>query len=214
MVRIAAVASATAMWPGPALAADELGLSNDGITWSSSLPQPLFVSNFHWVPGDRQESSFFVRNESGDGAVLDIAVRGDAVGSLIDTGDLTVEVRAGTDPWSGTSTAGRHMLVTSMPVAAGQRTKVSVAVALRPAATNQSQARVLELTFDVRLTQGLAKGRHRSDDDDDDASADHDDGLPDTGGAALWAFLSGAVCMATGAVLSARTRRERTHGRA
>ena len=55
----------------PAVAADEIGLSSDGFSWGSTLPQPLFDPAFRWVPGDRETASFWVRNQSGDGALLD-----------------------------------------------------------------------------------------------------------------------------------------------
>jgi hypothetical protein len=212
MMRLVAAASTVVLWPIAAHAADELELSNDGATWASSLPAPLFDSNFHWVPGDRQERSFWVRNRSHDGAVLDIAVLGTTVDSLLDTGDLDVEVRAGNGAWHSTDQAGRHELVSSMPVAAGQREKVTVAVDLDAASVNQSQVKKLALSFEVRLTQDVTGrgGRH----DGDDGSGhrgDHDrDGdLPGTGGQPWWVLPLGAALTGGGMLVVGAMREER-----
>lgn len=213
MMRLAVAASTVALWPVAAHAADELGLSNDGATWASSLPAPLFDSNFHWVPGDRQERTFWVRNMSHDEAVLDVAVLGTTVDSLMDTGDLDVEVRAGNGPWTSTDQVGRHQLVSSMPVAAGQREKVTVAVDLDAASTNQSQVKKLALSFEVRLTQDTADrgGRH----DGDEGSGHHGDrdrdgDLPGTGGQPWWILPLGAVLTGGGMFVARSIREERS----
>lgn len=211
MVRLAAAASTVALWPMAAHAADELGLSNDGTTWASTLPAPLFDPNVRWVPGDRQEESFWVRNLSGDGAVLDIAVLGSPIDSLVETGDLDVEVKAGNGPWHATDQAGRHTLVSSMPVEAGQREKVTVAVDFDPASTNHSQFKRLELAFEVRLTQdtlggnGSHDGHHGSGHHGD---RDRNGDLPGTGGLPWWVLPLGTALTGAGAFAVAATREE------
>jgi len=215
MVRLAAAVSTVALWPMAAHAADQLGLSNDGSTWASTLPAPLFDSNFRWVPGDRQERSFWVRNLSGDKAVLDIAVRGSSIDSLMDTGDLDVEVKAGNGPWHVTDQAGRQQLVSSMPVAAGQSEKVTVAVDFDPASTNQSQLKEIVLAFEVRLSQDTSGGTPggSGQDDDDDGSGHHGDrdrgdDLPGTGGLPWWVLPLGTALTGAGVLAVVATREE------
>jgi hypothetical protein len=207
MMRLAAAASTVALWPMAAHAADELGLSNDGTTWASTLPAPLFDSNFRWVPGDRQERSFWVRNQSGDEAVLDIAVLGSSVDSLMDTGDLKVEVKAGDGAWHSTDQAGDQKLVSSLSVTAGQREKVTVAVDLDAASSNHSQLRKVELAFEVRLTQDTAGGTRGGGSDHRGHRNDNHD-LPGTGGPPWWVLPLGAALTGSGMYLVGAMRTE------
>lgn len=220
MMRIAAAASTVVLWPVSATAADELGLSNDGATWSASLPSPLFDSNFRWVPGDRQQKSFWVRNQSGDKALLDITVLGSSVDSLMETGDLEVDVRAGSGPWHSTRQVGRHKLVSSMGVSAGQKEKVTVAVNFDFASPNQSQIKKYDLNFEVRLTQDTSGGRHNGHHDghhDGNGSKGHghkdkNGDLPGTGGLPWWVLPLGTGLTGGGIALVTGARKERTHG--
>jgi hypothetical protein len=209
--RIAAVASVAALSvPGAAVAAGELGLSNDGVTWSSRLTTPLFDPDFRWVPGDREESSFFVRNLSADGAVLDIVVVGAAADSLLESGDLAIDVRAGQGPWVGTSATGDQPFVTSMRVPPGQSIQVAVAVTFDAASMNQSQSRTIDLRFHVRLSQAVADGDGRDDDDDDSDDDDFGDGglLADTGGPSRWLLPLGVGLVSAGIAVRLGQRKE------
>jgi hypothetical protein len=204
-----------ALWPSSAVAADELGLSNDGVYWSSQLAAPLFDPAFRWVPGDREESAFWVRNQSSDGATLDVALVGSGVDSLMETGDLTVAVRAEGGPWRSANQVGRQSLISSLSVEPGHTEKVTVSVVFAAASTNESQVLQYDLKFDVRLTQDTSGGSDgRSDDEDDsDGSDGHDDdGLPGTGGLPWWVLPFGSGLVAGGVSLAMCTRKERTHG--
>lgn len=212
MMHIAAAASAVILWPAPASAADELGLSNDGSSWSSDLPSPLFDSNFRWVPGDRQERAFWVRNQSDDTAVLDISVLGSSVDSLMATGDLAVEVRAGSGAWHSTRQVGRHELISSMDVSAGQKEKVTVAVDFDFASSNQSQIKNYDLTFEVRLTQDTPGDGGAGENDGSKGHHGDDNGdLPGTGGLPRWVLPLGAGLTAGGVAFVAAARKERAH---
>jgi hypothetical protein len=215
MMRIAAAASTAVLWPVSATAADELGLSNDGATWSASLPSPLFDSTFRWVPGDRQQTSFWVRNQSGDKALLDITVLGSSVDSLLETGDLEVEVRAGTGPWHATQQVGSHKLISSISVAAGQKEKVTVAVDFDSASTNHSQVKKYNLNFEVRLTQDASGGNHLGHHDGDGSNGQHhkdkNGDLPGTGGLPWWVLPLGTVLTGGGIAVVAGARKERIH---
>jgi hypothetical protein len=217
MMRIAAAASTIALWPSGASASSELGLSNDGVTWSSTLPSPLFDSGFRWVPGDRQQESFWVRNMSTDDAVLDITLIGSAIDSLMQTGDLDIEVRAGDGPWHSTNQVGRHRLVRSMQVDPGQRERVTVAVDFDPTSSNTSQVKSYELEFEVRLTQDVSghgdDGHgHRDDDSHHYRGDNRSDDLPGTGGPSRWLAPLGAGLTVGGAAFVAAARKERRHG--
>ena len=91
---------------GPAHAADELQLSADGTSWSSSLTSVLFPHAQALVPGDVVTTSLWVRNASGDQARIDLDVA-DALGVVPGTlaGDLTLTIdgaaAAGGSRWRG-----------------------------------------------------------------------------------------------------------------
>jgi hypothetical protein len=213
MMRIAAAASTVVLWPAAATAANELGLSNDGVTWSANLPSPLFDGDFRWVPGDRQQRSFWVRNQSGDEAVLDIAVLGSSVDTLLETGDLEVEVRAGNGPWHSTKQVGRQKLVSAMDVSAGQKQKVTVAVNFDFASINQSQVKKFDLVFEIRLTQAASGDEVSSHDGDGSKGGDDNDkngDLPGTGGLPWWVLPLGTGLTSGGIAFVAGARRTRT----
>lgn len=223
VARAILLAATMAVVPTAAQASDRIGLSTDGVNWSATLNAPLFDPNFRWVPGDREESSFWVRNQSNDGATLDIAVLGNAVDALMETGDLDVQVRAGDGPWHDTNQVGRQSLVSSMKVAPGEQMKVTVAIAFAPASTSESESKSVDLRFDVRLTQAVPGGGGSGSDHSDDQSDGHSDdrsdndsgdhsGLPGTGGAAWWVLPAGMALAAGGATLTRGTRRRRAHG--
>ena len=92
MLRAIVIVAAILLAAAPAIAADEVGLSSDGVSWGSALSEPLFDPAFRWVPGDRETASFWVRNESSDAALLDVAILGSSVDALMETGDLSVTV--------------------------------------------------------------------------------------------------------------------------
>jgi hypothetical protein len=217
MARAALVMASVALWPSSAAAADKLGLSNDGIHWSSNLAAPLFDPSFRWVPGDREESAFWVRNQSSDRATLDVALVGSGIDSLMETGDLAIAVRAEGGSWHSAIQVGRQSLISLMSVEPGHVEKVTVAVVFAAVSTNESQVRQYDLAFDVRLTQdtsGGSDGDSRSDDDESDGSdgRGQDDGLPGTGGPPWWVFPLGTGLTAGGVSLATRTRKERTDG--
>lgn len=202
-----AFACAVALCPGPAFAADEIGLSNDGVHWSPDLATPLFDPGFRWVPGDRETASFWVRNQSEDGARLEIVVLGDGIDSLMTTGDLSVTIGSENGGASSTMTTGRQLL-SSRPVEAGETERIDVTIAFDSAATNQSQVKALDLRFEVRLTQSLAGSDDHSDDSDDGDDAGRVGVLPGTGGASWWLLPAGWLSVAAGwlAVLAVRRR--------
>lgn len=153
---LAVVVGVLGFGTGSATAAGEIGLSTDGVHWSSTLPGPLFAPGFVWVPGDTKTATFYVRNQATDAAVLDLTMVTGPVETLIDTGDLTVGASVDGGPFTNASTAGSHLLVDQVPVAVGAVEKIDVRVTFDPAATNESQTRQLDLHFTVGLSQDTA----------------------------------------------------------
>lgn len=197
--------------PVAAVAANEVGLSSDGTSWGPTLDRPLFDPNFRWVPGDKESSSFWVRNQSATAARLDIDVIGSAIESLVETGDVEVAVRVDDGSWVATRQSGRQSLATAVPVGPGERHKVTVSVRFDPASANVSQTRQWELTFEIRLTQdvGVLDDRNAVDDrdDDDDAGRDSNGWLPGIGGQPWWLLPAGASLVGLGMALVKRSKR-------
>ncbi|MET3963655.1 hypothetical protein ABIE44_003589 [Marmoricola sp. OAE513] len=137
----------------PASAADELGLSPDGVTWSANLPAPLFDPAFRWVPGDVETASFYVRNQDSEAGVLQVVMESTQVRSLIDTGDLEVAVRVGDSEYAAVTTAGPHTLVQGEQIPAGEVRRIDVRITFEPASSNASQTKQLDLRFGVTLSQ-------------------------------------------------------------
>ncbi|MGO4258588.1 hypothetical protein [Marmoricola sp. RAF53] len=138
---------------GPATAADHLQLSPDGSTWGSALPGPLFDPAFHWVPGDTEAASFYVRNSGTETGSLDVRMRTGAVTDLLDSGDLAVAAQLDGGPFVAV-TPGTQPLVTQLTVPAGGVHKVTVRVAFDPTSTDETEdLRLSGLAFDVTLSQ-------------------------------------------------------------
>ena len=137
----------------PASAAGELGLSPDGVTWAAALPGPLFDPAFSWVPGDSEQASFYVRNQSADAAVLNVTLLTGPVEDLIDSGDLKISVRLDNGPFTSAITAGSHLLLDNLPVDSGTVHEVTVQIDFDPQSTNVTQTKQLDFRFDVTLSQ-------------------------------------------------------------
>jgi len=211
MLRTISTAAVILLTATPAVAADEIGLSADGVSWGSTLAQPLFDPAVRWVPGDRETVSFWVRNQSDDNALLDVAILGSSIDTLMETGDLSVTVAAASGGGSSTTTTGRHELLTSRAVRPGQTERIDVTVALDPASTNESQVTALDLRFEVRLTQASTVPDDSADDSDDsdDSGDDRDRNgiLPGTGGPSGWPLSAGLLGLGVGWLLVAASRR-------
>jgi len=197
---IAAGVALLGLGTAPASAAGELGLSPDGVTWGDALPGPLFDPAFRWVPGDSEVRSFYVRNQSGDDAVLNVTLVTGPVESLIDTGDLTVSAKVGTGAYAAADTAGSHLLINQVSVPSGAVRKISVKVDLDPASTNVSQQLRLDFRFNVNLSQDTTSVNPPTQPGDNGNGGTSGDGdLPDTGTVVTPSMLLlAAVLVATG----------------
>jgi LPXTG-motif cell wall-anchored protein len=188
-----------------ARAADELGLSADGVHWSLSLSQPLFDSSQLWVPGDSETARFYVRNQGGTPADLTIDILGSTTSDLFDTGDLHVTAVGGGATWVTVSERGEHRLLTRPDLADGAAVPIDVTVALDADSTNVSQFRSAQLDFRVTLAEVVADGTGT----DDDGSGGSP--LPGTGSTASpWILPIGAMLLGLGLALVSRRRSERS----
>ncbi|VXB40017.1 LPXTG cell wall anchor domain-containing protein [Aeromicrobium sp. 9AM] len=187
---------------GPASAADEIGLSRNGVTFASSLSGSLFDPAFTWVPGDVESETFYVRNQGGDTARLTVDIVGEQVSDLIESGDLKVTASSGSQAKT-VSSAGDHRLLNIPDVEADQIVPVTVTVAFEDASTNETQLLSSDLTFRINLKQTSTV---LGEDDNDDNGP-----LPDTGAPGLWIFGLGSVLLGTGVAIVSR-RRETQQG--
>jgi LPXTG-motif cell wall-anchored protein len=187
---------------GPASAADEIGLSRNGVTFTSSLNGSLFDPAFTWVPGDVESETFYVRNQGGDTARLTVDIVGEQVSDLIESGDLQVTASSGNQAKT-VSSAGDHRLLNIPDIEADEIVPVTVTVAFDDASTNETQLLSSDLTFRINLSQTSTV---LGEDDNDGNGA-----LPDTGAPSLWIFGLGSVLLGTGVAIVSR-RRETQQG--
>ena len=183
----------------PASAANELGLSPDGVTWGDALPGPLFDPALSWVPGDSETRTFYVRNQSSDDAILNVTLLTGPVETLVDTGDLKVSAKVGSGAFTSAQTAGEHRLVNQVPVAAGEVRKVSVKVDFDAASTNQSQRLELDLRFRVSLSQDTTAVQPPNNGGNGNGNGGGDGDLPNTGSVVTpWMLLLAGALVGSG----------------
>jgi len=196
----------------PASAAgNQLQVSADGVTWGASLPAPLFSPSFRWVPGDSETRSFYVRNHTGQDAVLNVIMLPAQFGDLMASGDLTVSAQVDGGTWVGaTSADNSHFLITNASVPGKAVRKINVRIDFAAASGNATQDRVVGLAFDVSLTQGRAVVLAPTQGNGHGPKSNHPGSLPNTGNdvsplmilLAVLLFLGGAAL----ALLSQRPR--------
>lgn len=217
------VAAIVVLVPSAASAADEIGLSRDGVSFTPALAAPLFSSSTRWVPGDVRTERFFVRNNTNAAAVLDVDLRSEPLGELIASGDIRIEATAA----GGRSipATARGLVLLGTPVAAGSAVPVDVTVSFDAASTNETQNLSSQLVFGVRLTdpRGSVVDGDGVGTDSNGAVGNSGTGigtgsgdnggrgwglLPNTGAAvSLWLLIIGATAVAAGAILARRPRK-------
>jgi hypothetical protein len=168
----------------PAIAADEIGLSNDGSHWSTVLTDPLFDPSFIWVPGDAKTSSFFVRNQGPTPAELTITVTSGDGDQLLANDDITLAARADGGSWAPLRNGVATTALTAQAIARGGSTRVELRARFDPASANRTEDKSLPLRFVVRLTEAIpTPGPTPSDSDSDESNHAREGGigLPGTG---------------------------------
>lgn len=204
------IGAAVVLIGSTARAADEIGLSNDGVTWSSSLPAPLFDPDFRWVPGDSETATFYVRNQGPSGSQMVIQARSSDTDELLANEDIDLQARVVGEEWVPLRNGVPSRPLTERSIGQGAVVQIEVNATFDPASTNQSQLSLLPLSFSVTLTDAL-EGPGTGDRSDDHLSAGGL--LPETGAARLLLALTavGAVSLVLGSALLNR-RQQVDHG--
>ncbi len=143
-VAVVAVAAA------PAQAADELGLSRDGVSWATALSEPLFTPDFRFVPGDVEVREFRVRNDGPSEGVLSVDVVVTDPDALLATDDFVIEARVDDGPWRDVD-PGTMPLVTELAVPQGQQSRVQVRATFAWESTVQDQS--VPFRLDLTLSE-------------------------------------------------------------
>ncbi|MCW2843159.1 MAG: hypothetical protein JWN22_1075 [Nocardioides sp.] len=153
LVVLALAASALLSSP-PASAAhkwSKLKLSRHGQHWTSALALPLFKDGFVWVPGCAPARGFFVKNQSGEKAVLAISMEMNDPSGWLGNDNFRIAVRTGTGPW--VRVQGTQQQTATIVVDKGEVVPVSVRVKLLSKAGNKTMGRQLGFTVEVRLSE-------------------------------------------------------------
>lgn len=211
----ATVVAVTLLAPVGAHAADEIGISRDGTSWSSNLDEPLFDPGLRWVPGDTRTSSFFVRNQGPSGSAITIEVRSLDSDELLADDDIHLRARAAEGAWVDLRNEVTSTRLTEETIEQAAAVRVDVNATFDRASTNQSQVGRLAIAFRVRLADADADAAagEPGDGDLDGAAPSAGDTvghLPDTGFATpRWIVLSGLGLALVGVLLASRLRGDR-----
>lgn len=182
----------------PVHAADELGLSSDGQTWSVDLAGPLFDQAIRWVPGDERQAEFYVRNQADAGGTLMVAVEAQDPDHLLRQEDMQLSARVGSEPWVELAPIGQAFRLDAAALPAGAVRKVEVKAGFNPASGNRSQRLAASFRFKVTLS-GIDPTQVAE--QPDEAQNPYTD-LPKTGAPALaWFILVGGTAIGIGFAL-------------
>ncbi|MGV8884214.1 MAG: hypothetical protein ACOH1T_01320 [Microbacteriaceae bacterium] len=142
----------------PALAADEIRVSADGATWSSSYPGTLFGSQIRIVPGASEVSTFYVRNSSPRDGYLRISLRNVDTSDPLYADSLSVSASIpgnGGRPQPLSAANSCIVLLDGPKLAAGATVPVSTVVALANLVDQQSQGSSATFSVHVALSDVL-----------------------------------------------------------
>lgn len=149
-----------ALASAPPATADDTGfaVSPDGVTWSATLPAPVFDGSLRWVPGEDHVGSFYVRNDSDRKGTVRLAARDAGTRRLTTQGDVRLYARTDGGSW--------HPLPVGLPsarldragLAVGRVSRIDVRAVFDPVSPNRSQARETSLSFVIRLSDAQAGG--------------------------------------------------------
>lgn len=186
---------------------DQLGLSWDGSTWTTSLAGSLFSSSDSprlWVPGDSDSARFLVRNRSGEGAALLVSYRLDRPAHLGGP-VLRVSARVGRGHWQPLADTRGWLRLDRAALATGAVAVVTVRAVFSRTSRDATQARSAPLRFRVTLSQTSAGGPTSP---GGPSTRGGPAGLlPNTGTAvARWMIAAAMLCLGAGLALVARSR--------
>jgi len=190
------VAALTTLISSSAIAADEVGLSNDGTTWGSTLAHPLFDPSIRWVPGDDETASFYVRNQGPTRALMTIEARSADTDELLSNDDIALKARAAGGAWVDLENGVPTADLAGGSIASGGVVKVDVNAVFDWQSPNRSQSKTLPLTFRVTLTDSL---------EDVPGGGSEDEALPGTGSSfTVWQVVMAGLLIGFGIALLRR----------
>jgi LPXTG-motif cell wall-anchored protein len=192
---LAAAVIASLTVASPAMADDELSVSNDGVTFARDLSAPLFDPAVKWVPGDVRTATVYVRNNDELRGLLDVDLLGNHVGDLLDSGDIHVTASAGTGTSGVASDGSERRILSNAKVDGGDVVPVAVTVSFDFSSPNETQLRSTDIRLRFTLTQNEFP---RADDGNGE--------LPDTGAPTLWILALGSILLGTGVAIVSRRR--------
>lgn len=193
----------------PAHAADELGLSPDGQTWSGQLSGPLFDPTVRWVPGDARRAQFYVRNQAADSGTLTIAVLSRDLDRLLRDDHLQLSARVGSDAWVDLAPGGQAVRLNAAALPAEAVRKVEVRARFDFASGNRTQRDAVAMDFKVTLSGADSTPVPDPNDPDGTPDPKDDTDLPDTGAPPVgWLLVAAGAAIGFGLALMKRRRRE------
>lgn len=150
---VALMAATMAFLPVLAHAADEIGLSRDGVRWSGSLDDSLFDPDVRWVPGDRRSEVFHVRNQGPSSAWLAVEVHADDPDGLVRQHDVVLSARADRGDWMTLEPGTQSSALTDRGIGPGEQVRIDLRANFDPESPNRSQNKDVSLSFRVTLTE-------------------------------------------------------------
>ena len=189
---IAAAVLAVGVTAAPAAADGEIGLSQDGTTWTRELDLPLFDDDgFVWVPGDVEQDSVLVRNDGPSAGEIAVEVVAEDPDGLLASEAFLLEARVGTGDWVEIGAGTTALAPAVLDIAQGARTEVAVRGTFRPETTDHED----ELApFRLHIT--LSEDGDVGGEDDSAGGAGGGGDLPATGSAFGWT----TICLAAGLI--------------
>ncbi len=199
----------------------ELSLSTDGRNFGSGLGGPILIGIERYVPGDRNQRTVWVRNDSGDPAWLWSGywtTSGDPV--LLPFLTVSASYGSGTAPAEIGLLPGVGQCRTLLPaqkIAAGETVPMVIGAAFDPAAPNETRLSSAEFAVNIGLTQDIGQpagpdGCTGSGNPGTGAESARDatGQLPETGAGGMIPWLSlAAATMVAGFGFVAATRKRR-----
>lgn len=181
----------------PSQAADELGVSRNGTTWSDAFSGSIFDNAIQWVPGDSRTATFYIRNQSPNEGSLAIAMLGDHTGDLLDSGNLHVTASAASGVSVPVSNGNEQLMLNAKCIGSGVVVPITVKVDFDESSRNETRLRSTDLRFVVTLTQTSVVSPARG------ATAS----LPNTGAPnTIWIVALGSILLGIGVAVTTRRR--------
>lgn len=211
-----------------ASASPAVSISTDGQNFQPKLREPILIGIDRYVPGDRNQRTVWVRNDSTDPAWLWSSYSTtSADAALLPFLAVSAAYGAQTTPGEVGRLIGVGQctpLLPSQKIAAGQSVPMVVGVAFDPAAPNETRLASAEFAVNIGLTQDIGQtvapnGCTETAEPGDDASGDRGSGkegtrsaigqLPETGAGGLipWLALASATALAGFGFVAATRKR-------